>query len=444
MSFVESLAVIRFLSGEESRGEAQLKIASLGHLLLKVTPLVEAFLPWGVVLNFRGFKCSPREMLSRTLRVLQGHTDTLIIVGGVHKDFCKARMEWRYGTSFMPNEPTSAPHVEWWSYDMMMAHYQKIPVRYLVKMTSANPTLEACDVFVWGDVLKVKSTQKRKHLAQHLLSWCACFPEIQYGWDVLVPPVSLAVSQEFEPPLRRQDALLFLLQPLSERLCAVLDSRGLGLIKMAIKLKFSWSPTERLDVFETLQQRKREWSQEVTFQVPMAEPKPLSSIVLKSLSAIERTYELHHLSLEAVQTTPMEIHQGGLWGQDETMLKMPLWLEEMQHLFGMHQIGFLTPTPYRAPWNSYVVGHSRGLSNTSDKASELVQHDLPLRWLKEKKAISNSCLSDLSPYFTFQEEPTLLDSLGITYYRAWLSDERQVLCQHELEEDQWWLYAFFD
>ena len=82
--------------------------------------------------------------------------------------------------------------------------------------------------------------------------------------------------------------------------------------------------------------------------------------------------------------------------------------------------------------------------NTPDKETGPAQRDLPLRWLKDRKAINNSDLIDVSPYFTFQAEPTLLDSMGITYYRAWLSDKRQVLCQHEFEEDQWWLYAFFD
>jgi len=170
----------------------------------------------------------------------------------------------------------------------------------------------------------------------------------------------------------------------------------------------------------------------------------LSKIMLNSLNAIEHFYELYHFSLEALQTSPFVIHQGGLWEQEQTTLKMPLWLEEMQQMIGVCNIGFLTPTSYRAPWNSYAIGQTLGPMNASAEAEGPAHWGLPLRWLKERKPLSIKDLEKPKPYFTFQAEPALLDSVGITYYRAWLSDKRQVLCQHELEDDQWWLYAFFD
>ena len=61
MSIREPLAVLRFLQGSEDARESELQIKRIGHLLLRVTPLVEPWAPWGVVLGFQGFRVSPQK-----------------------------------------------------------------------------------------------------------------------------------------------------------------------------------------------------------------------------------------------------------------------------------------------------------------------------------------------------------------------------------------------
>ena len=101
-------------AGSEDARESELQIKRIGHLLLRVTPLVEPWAPWGVVLGFQGFRVPPQKMMRRALSLLRGKTDLIIMVGGVHKEFCKARLLWRYAA--LPERQTSSQseYVEWW------------------------------------------------------------------------------------------------------------------------------------------------------------------------------------------------------------------------------------------------------------------------------------------------------------------------------------------
>ena len=440
----EPLVVVRCFNGSEEVCEQKKQVMCLGQILLRVTPLVEEWHPLGFVLGFKGFRKPLQELIQNTLDLLRGKVDTVMMVGGEHKDFCKARLQWLELKSSNRKRMIKSEYIEWWPHDLMMQKYQQIPVDVLVQHKKELSFFHDCGVFLWGDLEKIQSRSKRGRLQRYLPLWCQNFPQTNQGWRVLPFQESLEVTQNFDPPLQQHDALVFLLAPLCDRLCAQLRLRSLAMTQMRLDVKYYKLPAQSDLDYESKNKRRGEWAKSITFQTPMVSSKSLQHIVLHHLKVLQGPYELCHLSLHALKTTPLTVHQGHLWHHDETTLKMPLWLEEMQQQLGGRQVGFLQPTVHRSPLMSHELTFYRDHNRDMNTRDMFLKTQPPLRWLKRKMLVSINDLSGLSLFFTHQEQPAFLDVPGISYYRAWLSDMRQVLCRYELEEDQWWLYAFFD
>ena len=244
MTDAEPLVVMRCFHEIEESCDRKRQVERLGQVLLRVTPLVEEWHPWGFALSFKGFRKSPQELIQNTLGLLRGKIETVMMVGGVHKDFCKARLQCLNLNFFKQQRRKKNEYVEWWPHDLMMQKYHNIPVALLVQQKEDLSFFHDCGVFFWGDLEKIQSRSKRGRLKRCLPLWCQNFPQVEQGWEIISFQEPLVVTQDFEPPILQHEALRFLLAPLCERLCAQLNARSLAMTQMGLEVKYYRLPAK--------------------------------------------------------------------------------------------------------------------------------------------------------------------------------------------------------
>ncbi|MBL90985.1 MAG: hypothetical protein CMH56_04135 [Myxococcales bacterium] len=428
---------------DESQNTPSTDLTALGRRLLEVTPLVELNPPAGIYLNFQGFRASPTTMLQRTLSVLRPHIAFVALIGGTHKEHCMARAHLVMAARQRAPKDWGQTYVAWWSAERMMAQYQTLPLAFLMDDEKDLQFLRDLGLQTWGDVQSINSNKKRKDCLKRLPVWCHHFPEPTSAWRYLSQPSKIEVSKHFDPPLTQETAILFVLRPMVEQLCQRLNDAQKSLVHLQLEAWVRLLPPE--DVSACLNDRHRWWSRNFYFNVPVGAADVLYRMVGNACGEVPIKSEIQKMTLRAERTVPLLRHQKDFLGDERTTLKIPLWLEEMQQQFGAGQIGFFGPTYSRAPRESFEISEPDMNSQQRKQMLErLPGFHWPMRWLRHRRLLPVESCWDFEPLGLFQSHPHLLFAPCEQYYRVWLQDHRQVLCEYDSEMDQWWLHAFFD